>query len=144
MATPTLELKTGRSLYLQSLDQSLVYEGLLAGPLTAELNRRCIDRLIEKARTHLGGAAPYLVPPFERPIEDPRPAFARRDPAVALPSVACIARFHSGTRASDPTKDYSELVVRWFQDEFALPIAPSVREHLRELDWDRYAFDYDY
>ncbi|HEX5753331.1 MAG TPA: hypothetical protein VFZ09_44435 [Archangium sp.] len=140
----TIELVSGRNIHLRFLEQSLVYEGLVAGIPQREDNPRFVERILEGARKHFHGHKPYLIPPPERPLEDPRPPFARSTPPMPLPSVACIARFYSHYEARDPAKDYSGLAVLWFQDEFAFPIDPSVMKSLRELDWERYAFDYDY
>jgi hypothetical protein len=141
----TLHLKTGQTLHLRALNQSLAYEGMMAGVPTRETNQDRIKRLMAKARELLDGCEPYLIAPPARPIgDDPRPKFARRSPAELLPGVACIGRFLAQEPASDPTKDISQLVVVWFQDEFAFPIAPSVVEQLQELDWKRFAFGFDY
>jgi hypothetical protein len=140
----TFELASGRNIHLRFLEQSLVYEGLMAGIPNREDNQRFVDRFMERARKHFNGNAPYLIPPPKRPIEDPQPPFARSGQPMLLPPVACIARFYSHYEASDPAKDYSVLAVLWFQDEFAFPIDPAVMRHLRELAWERHAVDYDY
>ncbi len=141
----TLQLKTGPAIHLRFLEQSLVYGGMLEGVPTRQTNQYAIDRFMAEAREQLEGCEPYLIPPPTRPIEnDPRPAFARRSPPELIPSVACIARFLSRRPAREPHKDGSQLVVVWFQDDFAFPIDPSVMAHLHELDWARLAFDFDY
>ncbi len=141
----TLQLRTGTTIHLRSLDQSLVYGGWMAGVPTRETNQDAIERVVAKAREVLEGCEPYLIHPPARPIEpDPRPAFARRVPPERIPGVACIARFLSHQPARDPTSDFSQLVVVWFQDDFAFPIDPSVMEHLHALDWKRIAFGFGY
>ena len=40
--------------------------------------------------------------------------------------------------------DYSELVVIWFQGEFALPIAPPIVDYLKTVDWEADATDLEY
>jgi hypothetical protein len=40
--------------------------------------------------------------------------------------------------------DYSELTVIWFQERFALPIAPDIEAQLVALDWAALAADQDY
>ncbi|WP_143195566.1 hypothetical protein [Archangium sp. Cb G35] len=140
----TIELVSGRTIHLRFLEQSLVYEEPIPGVPKWEDSQRIVERFLERARKHSNGYAPYLIPPPERPIGEPRPPFAESSQPMLLPPVVCVARFYSHYEASDPSKDYSGLAVLWFQDEFAFPIDPVVMKHLRELDWERHAIDYDY
>ncbi len=145
MATYELKLHTGRGIRLQSLEQFKVYEGLLEGLPTRQMNQRQLESLRERARRLFSGVGPYLVPPREKPIDWSRKGekYPFGEPAM-LPSVACIARFHSFKPARNPEMDGSMLVVVWLQDDFALPIDPQVLEHLQALDWDRLAGDFEY
>ncbi|NMO15636.1 hypothetical protein HPC49_03045 [Pyxidicoccus fallax] len=144
MDTYSLELATGRIIHLRALDQSHVYEGLLEGAPTKKMNQGILGRLLEEAR-NLKAGEPYLVTPRETPIEMSerlRP-YPFGEPA-ALPPIACVGRFRSFQPARDKNCDASELVVVWLQDSFAFPIAPGVEEHLKALDWERLAHDFEY
>ncbi|WP_437969802.1 hypothetical protein WMF04_11130 [Sorangium sp. So ce260] len=58
--------------------------------------------------------------------------------------MTCIGRFDSRQPARDQKGDYSGLVVIWFQDEFAFPIAPVVVTQLLAIDWETHAADLEY
>lgn len=144
MAREDVKLLTGREISLRSIEQFRVYEGLLEGLPTRQMNQRQLEALREQARRLLRGVEPYLVPPTEKPIEWLEgKKYPFGDPAE-LPRVACIARFGSRQVARNADLDYSQLVVVWLQDEFAFPIDPGVLEHLRTLDWERLAGDFEY
>lgn len=140
-----INLPSGRRLYLRELRQYLTYEGLLEGLPTVEMNSRKIESLLAAHRDKPYPGEPYLIRPIEKPIEyrsDERP-YPFGTPS-ALPGVTCIGRFDSLDPARDKSKDSSGLVVIWFQDEFAFPIAPDVAERLLAIDWSAHAADLEY
>jgi hypothetical protein len=145
MATAdVIVLPSGRWLHLQELRQYRTYEGLLEGLPTAERNKQRLERLVSEYRDAPYPGSPYLIRPTEEPVEY---RDGRRYPfgtPSALPEVTCIGRFMSHEPARDEASDYSGLVIIWFQKEFAMPIDPSVGEHLRSLDWGRNAADLYY
>ncbi len=61
---------------------------------------------------------------------------------VCIGSVCCRALFESSPVDRDKGM-LSELFVIWFQDGFAMPIAPDVTEQIRAIDWDTEAVDTD-
>lgn len=139
----SLSLRTGRTIYLRALDQHSVYEGLLEGLPTTLMNREIVERTMAEARARHPGQEPFLIQPRETPVpyRDDRP-YPFGEPA-RLPGAACVGRFTSLSPARG-AGDYSELVVVWFQDEFALPIAPDAFEQLVAMDWGRHAADFEY
>ena len=62
-----------------------------------------------------------------------------RDPEW-LPLVRCIGVFQSDALSSE-SMDASCLTVVWYQDEFVMPIAPSIMAELQSLGWDALASD---
>ena len=139
-----VELRSGRAIYLRELRQWCVYEGLLEGLPTREMNRRTIEELVAHERTRAAGAEPLLLPPTEEPIEyrgDTPYPFG--EPAK-LPAIACVGRFTAFSPARDATRDSSELVVIWFQEEHGLPNDTEVLAQLLAIDWDSHAVDQDY
>jgi uncharacterized protein (TIGR02996 family) len=137
-----IKLRSGRDIHLRRLDQHHIYEGLLEGLPTTAMNRRIIEGIVNDARTRRG-EEPFLIRPRETPISysGDRP-YPFGDPAE-LPGVACVGRFTSFTAARGGG-DCSELVVIWFQDEFALPIASEAWEQLVAIDWNQHAIDGSY
>lgn len=135
----SITLSTGRKLDLSALAQELTYEGLLEGAPTTKINRRHVDALVAHERAKRSGTAVYLVPPMEIPLpgrDEPGPM----GPLAALPRVTCIGRFRSEPIVDSPGC-YSELTIIWFQDDFALPVEPSVLEAITRLDWNATAQD---
>jgi uncharacterized protein (TIGR02996 family) len=139
-----IPLRSGRAVSLRALRQFQVYEGLLEGLPTTQLNQQIIEQLVAQERERPAGGEPYLIRPVETPIEYPRDRPYPFGQPVALPPVACVGRFHSFEPARAPGHGYSVLVVIWFQAEFALPIDPHVWEQLLLIDWDQLAADYDW
>jgi hypothetical protein len=107
---------------------------------TKEWNRKIVERIVGENRGSIG--EPFLIEPIETPveyIEGKRYPFG--EPA-ALPHVACVARFRSAA-ARDNDKDYSLLIVVWFQNEFGA-MDSDVLQQLRTIDWEKLASDHEY
>ena len=138
-----IPLLSGRTVTLQSLQQSSVYAGLLEGLPTTEMNERIIEQYVAEQRTRTG-QEPYLIRPGQRPLKyrDDRP-YPFGKPA-AIPGIGCVGLFHSHQPARAKEHDYSDLVVIWFQNSFAFPIDPAVREHIRAIDWEKHAADFSW
>jgi hypothetical protein len=137
-----LQLNSGREIHLRYLRQWHPYEGMLEGLPTRQWNRKIIEEIVaEQTTPH---AKPFLINPEEKPLEyiEGR-KYPFGDPA-ALPGVACVARFLSFSPARNRDCFVSELLVIWFQHEFALPIDPQVVEHLQAIDWETLATDLEY
>lgn len=135
-----IDLIDGCSIRLRKLNQHEIYAGLLEGLPTRRMNADIIQRLVQNEGQRLG-AAPYVVPPIEKPITYPK-KYPFGEPA-SLPPIACVATFDSLDPARDKQKDYSSLVIIWFQQDYAFPIEPDVFEHIRKIDWTRLASDYE-
>ncbi len=138
-----LRLQSGRTIYLRSLRQQVTYGGLLEGFPTRQMNQDIIEGILSSERRRDAGD-PYLIPPVQRPLEYPRARPYPFGEPVALPPVSCVARFTSLEPARDKAMDGSELVVVWFQGEFALPVDRQVVQQLLAIDWNQHAFDFDY
>lgn len=131
MQRAKLALATGRIAYLSSLRQSNVYDGLLEGLPTREMNRETIDYYVEDARDRTG-RQPFLIEPVQTPIEyEGRYPFG--EPAK-LPPIVCVAELVSSGR----TPLYSShLTVIWFQDDYAFPIDTGAEATIRAIEWER-------
>jgi|GEM_PF-516082 len=131
----TITLTSGRAIRMAALSQRAVYEYQLEGVPTRDGNQHIIDDL----RTPKHGEAVALIEPEQRPIQLKR-EYPFGEPAK-LPAVACTAMFRSLEPARDLHADYSKLTVVWFQEEFALPIAPEVLASIENLNWAEIADD---
>lgn len=139
-----LRLDSGRSVSLVTLRQFSVYEGLLEGLPTREMNAQIIDRLVAEEQARPFASAPLLLTPEQRPLEGYHDRPYPFGKPASLPQIACVGRFRSLRPARNPSDDCSELVVIWFQNDFAPPIGPEVWPHFRAIDWDRHATDYSW
>ncbi|WP_433932510.1 hypothetical protein AB3662_48225 [Sorangium cellulosum] len=138
------DLPSGRRLYLRELRQYLTYEGMLEGLPTVERNKEQIEELVSEHRDNPYPGGPYLIRPTEVPIELPEDDPYPFGTPSALPRVTCIGRFDSLDPARDQSRDFSGLVVIWFQDDFAFPIDPAVVAQLLAIDWEAHAADMEY
>lgn len=118
-----------------------MYAGLLEGLPTREHNDSEIKRLVEGA-SRQDGHAPFLIAPVQRPIQH-RGRYPFGEPA-RLPSIACIGRLHSPRPARDPSKDYSDLTILWFQEDYAFPLSPEAEGAILSVDWEGLAGDGEY
>lgn len=118
-----------REVNLDELRQQRVYAGLLEGMPTASCNRRRADRLMAEAKAMAYEGAVHLIESAQTPIP-----YEGRYPFGApmrLPEISVIARLRSYSVARDADgATASSLVVVWFQDAFALPVASEIEAHL--------------
>jgi hypothetical protein len=141
MKPVTITLKSGRTIRLMMLHQSLTYAGLMLGYPHRQGNETIIAAALQEAPRIAGQwGQPYLIPPVETPGDTP-PERLRVGPHVNIPDVICTARFESFPPAHDPHADYSVLLVVWFQGEFALPIDKPILDALGDIDWNTLATD---
>jgi uncharacterized protein (TIGR02996 family) len=137
-----LRLRSGRWLWLHTLRQSQTYAGTVTGLPTREYNRRCVEHIVARQRERFHRES-YLIQPRERPFV-PGEGPGSPDTQAMLPSIVCVGEFESTPPVGNSESKGSELVVIWFQDEFAFPIDPAVREQIRAIDWEKHAVDFDY
>lgn len=147
-----LKLSSGRKVTLNSLKQSRTNLGLLVGIPSPDTSTSIILGALERAEhdSH-PPSKPVLIPPARRdfyrtPGDARRPGGPDRDdrPVEWLPTITCIAEFESVEPAQDKSKDASILTVVWFQDDWALPIPPSILEAIQKLDWEKLATGFAY
>jgi len=133
-----LTLDTGQSIRLVTLEEYFTYGWIFHGCPTVELNRWMMDQLIARHTRPDYGEVPCLIEPVQtRPAVDPeRPLHGT--PAT-LPEVTCIGRFDSDPPPRGTRDAASDLLVIWFQSDFAPPIDPLVKRELVALDWDALA-----
>lgn len=135
------DLPCGHHIRLVALDQSFTEEGRLEGLPTKENNRRRLEWLAEEITARMPQIGCLMIPPTETliPWDDATP-YPFGTPA-SLPQIKCIGRFKSFKPARDTQADFSQLVVVWFQDHFALPIDGNVAEQIAHIDWTALATD---
>jgi hypothetical protein len=142
--TGEIVLTGGREIGLILLNQSFIYNGWLEGAPTARWNQEIIDSALQVESKKQHGQAPYLIPPAQTPKIFPGSTRYPFGEPMRIPSILCVARYISSLPAhnpSDPIMYYSQLSVIWFQEDFAFPIDGAVLEALRQIDWEKLAYD---
>ena len=126
----TLQLTSGRTVYLLQLSIVYTYAGVLEGSratATEHISNSLSDRVRDIA--HLN-APLYIIPPSTSP----------------LPDYLWITEFLSNEAVHHKDPDYaSELSVCWFSDQsaFDLKLNDFIRATIADIDWNKYAVDYD-
>jgi hypothetical protein len=145
-----LALNTGRSIVLKSLTQRMTYGGLMEGSPTAKLNDAFIQRTLYAVKKDpaTGGRAPFVIQPARRDYlrapGDMAAAFQDEMVPEWMPMITCIGVFESAPTAKNRQKQGSTLTIVWFQDEYALPIAPACLNAIKAIDWDAHGFDFEH
>jgi hypothetical protein len=154
----SIELADGRKILLEELVQSQTYRSLILGVPNPEADGRIIESALEEARATFGKAAkPYLIQPVKAAFAVHRQKHklgkeglkeggaVEQHRGERLPLVTCLASFSCRQTLEPPEGlglfDYSIATIVWFQDAFAMPIAPAVLAEIRRLDWAQIAAD---
>jgi hypothetical protein len=143
-----LELASGRGVRIDEIHQSHTYAFLFEGLPGRVMNSRVIERALKESSEEWAQRHPAVViPPVVRPLRpDDQNKWERENIGVLerLPRIQCRASLHSSQpTVHSPGRDGSLLAIVWYQDEYAFPIDPGVRELICALDWDALAFDFD-
>ena len=145
-----LRLASERTITLKSFEQQMTYAGLLEGVPSRALNDRLIQSVIDEvgSRPQSGGHRPFVIPPVRRDYcrvpGDMGPSPIRSGVPEWLPSIRCIGSFESFPPARDTDMHASALDIVWFQDDYAMPIAETILDVIRNLDWTSTAYDFEY
>ncbi|VTT96402.1 Uncharacterized protein OS=Cystobacter violaceus Cb vi76 GN=Q664_31220 PE=4 SV=1 [Gemmataceae bacterium] len=134
-------LNSGRTIHLQELRQWGLYEGLLEGLPNREMNARRVESIVRTERDR-SGQEPYLIRAVETPIKRHKNRPSPFGTPASLPGIVCVGRFTSYQPTKGSDEDGSELLVIWFQHEFALPVDQGVRQQIRAIDWDTHATNF--
>jgi hypothetical protein len=137
-------LSTGRRISLCELRQYSTNEGSMEGYPTSKHNKEQVEELVREHHGKPYPVAPYLIPPVEEPVKLREGEHHPYGAPMLLPRITCIGRFFSLDPIPRRVGDYSGLVVIWFQNEFAFPLDPVVLSQMLLIDWDRYAYDWDF
>jgi len=132
-----------RSVSISALDQFKVYRGLITGIPSAEMNDRILAGIVSRVKNRFPEySAPYLIDPIRTSIETAHTDRFRK--GESLPKYACVAQIDSIEPAKNEKSDGSGLVLIWFQEALAMPIAPPIQEEIERMDWEDHAIDYFY
>ena len=154
-----IKLTDGTPIVPTAIDQHLTYGGLLIGLPDERVNNRLIEEARPAAEARFGNACtPHVIEPALIPYAVKQQRYAVKSNETAeprgeahemsgqrLPRVTCMARFRCPATI-DPAREneffgYSMTSLVWFQDTFAMPIAPDVLALIRALEWKSIAVD---
>lgn len=147
------------ALLLDELHQCRTYSGLLLGLPDERMVEERIERAMREASERLpAGVALHLIRPelvpFAETVADRTlspdgslgaPGAATRVEGLRLPLVTCIGLLvcpvpvGGGRAGLGGLFEYAALGAVWFQERFALPIAPEPLAALQSMDWDALA-----
>lgn len=136
-----ITLRSGREIELHELKQSRTYAGVLEGVPTKQFNKRLLNDLRKAYEKNARSTPVVLLTPRETQIDvgGPHPDGKPHK----LPFVTCVARFRSEPFADLEPLGFSELIVIWLQNEFAMPIEPAALDQIVSIEWDKVARDFE-
>ena len=120
-----IRLDSGEHLELRSLQQRLTYGDVIEGVPNAQINRR---HILSLGQNRHGSTTPRVVLPVVERVQE-RPG---REPASFLPRVECTAHFYG---PHPEIGCVTELIVVFFQEEWAMPSSPLVASQIAGLNW---------
>jgi hypothetical protein len=139
-----ISLSSGRSVELTSLTISSTYGGLLEGYPNARVNDALVARLGRRREfAYSSQPAHVTAPPRLRPESDQGSGRMPFGPVETLPPVYCEGSFRSGPVDDelDPVLYVSWLMVVWFQEDLARPVADFAAAAVHGLAWEALAED---
>lgn len=136
-----ITLHSGLEIELHELKQSRTYASVLEGVPTKQFNKRLLNELRKASERNARSTPVVLLTPRETPIGvgGPHPDGKPHK----LPLVTCIARFRSEPFADLEPLGFSELIVIWLQDDFAMPIEPAALSQIMDIEWDKMAKEFE-
>jgi hypothetical protein len=139
-----ISLSSGRSVELTSLTISSTYGGLLEGYPNARMNDALTARLGRRREFAHGSQPVHVITPPRLCPESGRGAGRMPfGPVETLPPVYCEGSFRSGPVDDelDPVLHVSWLMIVWFQEDLARPVADFAAAAVHGLAWEALAED---
>lgn len=133
-------LEGGRTIAMESLEQQLVYGGVLCGRFTKAENARRVRDYAEEAGRRASWFDEACIIPAQGSVVPARPEKALPE-GERLPPVISFAVFRSDTPANDAGECYSSAAFAWCQHDFGLPDERTLAI-LRAIDWPALAVDW--
>jgi len=138
-----LRLQSGRKIYLDEIVQWRTYAGVLLGIPRKKMNDVIIADATGQAREKIDLSVPiHLFQPAREKLDFSTHKIIRPESYYEqIPPIACAAAFESFEPARDKDSFSSCLIFLWFQDYWALPIAPHILTQIRKINWNNLAED---
>ncbi|MEU4777266.1 hypothetical protein [Micromonospora sp. NPDC023633] len=138
-------LPNGRDITLTEVHLVLTYGGLIEGYPMRRLNDMIMGGLAKRAARVLPGAPVHVIDPPRTQESDQGAGSLPFGPVESLPSVIVMGRFSSGpvNDGKDPVLHRSQLVIVWLQDDATLPSSQGAPAGLSDVEWERWAEDFE-
>ena len=139
-------LDSGRVLTMNSFVQYSTYSGMMEGLPTRKRNDAMVDYAPESETYVLHAPRLYGDLCSRMPPDHFMSKIPFENQYEVLPGVTCVANMTSEPCDAPDWDDIdppakSSLTLVWFQNEWAMPIAPEVMEKLKTFDWDAHAYN---
>ena len=123
----TLEyrLPGGRTVRLDECSISLSRLGFLAGH-EERIREKVVNELPKLVHAQFPGNYGVVIKPV---------------PEGRLPTYTFMAALTCDQPVSDPTADFSSLVICWLSDDIEMPLMELIECQLRSIDWNTHAVD---
>jgi hypothetical protein len=142
MTIARVGLACGRSAELVSLTVSPTYGGMLEGYPNARMNDLLLARASRPQQAPGGHPVHVITPRRSRPGPGDHPARCRSARSRhCQPRSARLFRSALVSQEPDPVLHQSWLVVTWFQEDLARPVADFAATAVHEIPWDDLASD---
>ncbi|MBS1635182.1 MAG: hypothetical protein JST26_04610 [Bacteroidetes bacterium] len=137
-----LTIEKNKQVLITGLYQWRTYGGLIDGIPHNKMNDRILKELPNRAKKLCTDIPVYIIEPKQTPIPyDGKYPFGV---PMSMPSVICVAELSSGQPVRDMDMHGSQLIVAWFQDQYALPIDHAILDKIKEIHWSKFAEDFCY
>lgn len=130
------------SIRIESIFQELTYSAVLEGYPCEKLNQMVLNNKESYARRIFNINEVYLIPPTVKFLD--REEHEVWGKAQELPMVTCIAELKCLDVFKNTEKDYSDLIVIWFQDSYAFPIQEDILEKILNIPYKEVCGEFDY
>ncbi|GAA5098566.1 hypothetical protein GCM10023210_34880 [Chryseobacterium ginsengisoli] len=137
-----LTLSGNINVKIESIFQEITYSGVLEGYPCEKLNKMVLNNKESYARRIFNMDEVYLIPPTIKFIDGEEHKVWGK--AQELPMVTCIAELKCLDVFRDMKKDYSNLIVIWFQDYYTFPIQEDILEKLLNIPYKEVCGEFDY
>ena len=127
---------------ITKLIQYFTYGGLLEGFPNEKSNNKILERTEIEAKQLLLIDDVFTIIPEQKIIDEEVHRFFGKH--QELPQVTCIVLLRSTDTYKDLKKDFSELAVIWYQNEYVFPIEDTILEKIKEIPFKKICGEFEY
>ncbi len=122
---------------IEALSQFKTYRNVIYGYPTERRNNWLIKNILESAHKTNNPQSVYLIQPEHKILDDVIPK------CKVIPDIECHLEVRSKIIFNDKNESDSQMLIIWFQDEFAFPIDPIIIEKIKTIPYRKLCFYFD-